>query len=320
MNPAPNGKGGIERGDPVGFGGPGFDLRHLGSPAAAHARTLLHDVLLADATEETACMSPSPTSGVCRLCGETRKLTFEHIPLEAAGNDRRARAVSMESLLAVEDPFTFPTSGWRSAQRGAGAYVLCKPCNEFIGGHFGGAYARLAAAIEKGLTDLDGKMPRGIRLQYPGHRLGDIARAALVSLLAVSVGHAVIDRDPHLYDMIMNGAPNMPTGLRLGLTIATGARIRLSPPSGICGPDGWSVFMEFAAQPMAWTLSYVDDHLVAPSGSVDVTHWLDIPFRQVAELDLVVPTGVVFNSTPGDYRSEPEARAEAVLNASDGEA
>jgi len=269
----------------------------------------LQDLLLTDAADPAAWMSPKPVQGVCRLCGQLRNLTFEHIPIEAAGNGRRARAISMEKLVERDEPFTFPNSGWRQAQRGAGGHVLCKDCNEFVGGEYGGAYARFATWLECGLEQLNGRMPRdGMLLRHDEHQLGDIARAALVSLIALSVGHAVVDRDPHLLDMIKHAEPGLPEGLRLGLTIVAGNRIRHSPPSAMCGPAGWTVFMEVAAQPMAWTLSYVDDELVMPERSVNVSSWLDIPHRRRASLDLLVPTGIVFNSAPIDYRSELELR------------
>lgn len=301
----------MDRGAWVGYGRDDFDVSALASnPGTDAVRSLLDD-LLADREDPSACLSPQPLRGVCRLCGQLQELTFEHIPLQAAGNDRRARAVSMEQLVDADDPFTFPGSGWRPAQRGAGAYVLCKTCNEFAGGAYGGAYSRFAKWIEGGLARLKGRMPsEAIVLQHDGQQLGDVARAALVSLLGVSVGHAMIQRDPHLLNVIRHGALGLPDGLRLGLTVVAGPRIRHSPPHGhFEAGRGWTVFMEFAAQPMAWSLSCVGNGLVMLPRCADVSDWLMAPLGRKTPLDLAVPTGIVFNVMPGDYRTEPEARA-----------
>lgn len=301
----------MERGAWVGYGYPDFDVSALASTPGSDAARALLDDLLADREDPTACLSPRPANGVCRLCGEIEDLTFEHIPLQAAGNNRRARAVSMEQLIAAADPFTFPSSGWRPAQRGAGGHVLCKTCNEFAGGAYGGAYSRFAQWIETGLTGLNGRMPsEALWLQRDGWQLGDVARAALVSLLGVSVGHAVIQRDPHLLNVIRHGALGLPASLRLGLTVVAGPRIRHSPPHAhFEAGRGWTVFMEFAAQPMAWNLSYVGDGLAMLRGCADVSDWLEVPPGRQAPLELAVPTGIVFNTVPGDYRAESEARS-----------
>lgn len=302
----------MDHGAWAGYGRHDFDVSALASTPGADAARAVLDDLLADRKDPTACLSARPVRAVCRLCGRMKDLTFEHIPLQAAGNDRRARAVSMEQLLEAEDPFAFPRSGWRPAQRGAGAYVLCKACNEFAGGAYGGAYARFANWIEGGLAQLNGRMPReGILLQHDQQQLGDVARAALVSLLGVSVGHAAIQRNPRLLAVIRHGTAGLPDGLRLGLTLVAGPRIRHSPPHGhFEAGRGWTVFMEFAAQPMAWSLSYVGDGLVMLPRCLDVSDWLEVPPGRKAPLDLTVPTGIVFNVVPGDYRSEPEARGD----------
>jgi hypothetical protein len=45
----------------------------------------------------------------------------------------------MRALLSGDT--VVPTPGKRKEQRGAGAYTLCKPCNDFTGGSYGRAYA-----------------------------------------------------------------------------------------------------------------------------------------------------------------------------------
>lgn len=292
----------MERGDPVGYGPVGFNAAELAGALISGGSQATLDELLIGKEDPAACLSPRAVTGTCRLCGEVRRLTFEHIPLRAAGNDRRARALSMERLLTAEDPFSFPKSGWRPAQRGAGAYVLCKSCNEFAGAAYGGAYSRFAAWLEAGLAQLEGRLPsEGMILQHNAFPLGDVARAALVSLLRVSVGDAMVRRDPSLLRVVRDGALGLPSGVRIGMTIVVGAKIRHSPPHRLYGAGrGWSVFVEFAAQPLAWNLSYTGDGLVGIENSVDVSDWLLVPPRKLVALSLTVPTGMVFTAIPGD--------------------
>jgi hypothetical protein len=72
--------------------------------------------------------------GVCRICGNLDKLSFEHIPPKSAFNS------SPRIFKRIEDHLNGRrNSGFR---RGLGKYSLCESCNNRTGGWYGSAFCR----------------------------------------------------------------------------------------------------------------------------------------------------------------------------------
>jgi len=78
--------------------------------------------------------------GICRLCGEKRELTFEHVPPRVAFN-KTTRYVSVPLLdyAKADDPLNFKPKG-KVSQGGTGRYALCGSCNNFLGSNYVNAY------------------------------------------------------------------------------------------------------------------------------------------------------------------------------------
>jgi hypothetical protein len=74
--------------------------------------------------------------GYCHLCGRYGKLSFEHVPPEAAFNGRPVRVRTGMQVVTV-DP---DDERGKTNQRGAGAHTLCEPCNTTTGSWYGSAY------------------------------------------------------------------------------------------------------------------------------------------------------------------------------------
>lgn len=77
--------------------------------------------------------------GVCKLCGKHKKLTFEHLPPEAAFNATSVREYSGDVIIDLMTgadgrmPWDFEGLKWKQNQRGAGGYLLCDECNNNTG-------------------------------------------------------------------------------------------------------------------------------------------------------------------------------------------
>ena len=92
-------------------------------------------------------MTMSGNFGVCHLCGATAKLSFEHVPPEAAFNDQRVlesdihRVMSGDLIAELEKP-----TG-KFNQRGAGKFTLCDRCNTTTGGYYGRSYVQFVKQV-----------------------------------------------------------------------------------------------------------------------------------------------------------------------------
>jgi hypothetical protein len=73
---------------------------------------------------------------ICRLCGQMKEMTFEHVPPRITFNKTtRYKIIPFLEHLQNEDPFSIPTKG-KLHQGGVGYYSLCRDCNSYLGQEF----------------------------------------------------------------------------------------------------------------------------------------------------------------------------------------
>ena len=75
---------------------------------------------------------PSSFVGFCRLCGEYKNLSFEHVPPQSAFNNHQRLLQTMQDKIEER-----PYSRFR---RGLGKHTLCESCNNLTGGWYGEAF------------------------------------------------------------------------------------------------------------------------------------------------------------------------------------
>jgi len=81
------------------------------------------------------------TKGVCRLCGEEKELTYEHVPPRTAYN-KNTNFVSLgfHDYIESYDPRKDTTPKGKKRQGGIGYNSLCSECNSFLGRNYVPAY------------------------------------------------------------------------------------------------------------------------------------------------------------------------------------
>ncbi|MCK5345429.1 MAG: hypothetical protein KAR20_18600, partial [Candidatus Heimdallarchaeota archaeon] len=72
--------------------------------------------------------------GICRICGASGKLSYEHLPPKAAFNDRNVIKLSGNKLIGI-GPMEYPSG--LIQQGGAGDYTICQKCNNNTGTWYG---------------------------------------------------------------------------------------------------------------------------------------------------------------------------------------
>jgi len=80
--------------------------------------------------------------GLCRICGQEKELSYEHVPPRVAFNkNTRHVSVSMEAYAKVDNPLEYSPKG-KILQGGIGYYSLCRECNSFLGRMYVPAYEK----------------------------------------------------------------------------------------------------------------------------------------------------------------------------------
>lgn len=78
-------------------------------------------------------MAKLKVQGICRICGEPRELSYEHVPPRCAFNQTPARMYSLEQWVILESG---GPAQYRDQQRGSGYVTLCEECNNRRGGRW----------------------------------------------------------------------------------------------------------------------------------------------------------------------------------------
>ena len=107
-------------------------------------------------------MSRKPIIGKCRLCGETKKLTFEHVPPETTFNNYSVHSLSGEQVIkqAADPnilPWDFSDTKGKIQQRGRGGYYLCGDCNSKTGQWYVPEYSKFVHIVHSALQEVKGK-------------------------------------------------------------------------------------------------------------------------------------------------------------------
>ena len=91
--------------------------------------------------------------GICRLCGENKELTFEHVPPETVFNKGAVRNVSLDAV--IKDTMKQNKLPWeinygkgKIQQRGRGGFYLCSRCNSCTGQWYVPDYSRFVHSVQ----------------------------------------------------------------------------------------------------------------------------------------------------------------------------
>jgi hypothetical protein len=259
-----------------------------------------------------------PLTGECRICGQTARLTKEHIPPQGVGNKGQYRGHSFRDWLE-RAPGGLEMGKGAPGQGGIWGYTLCKRCNDLTGQRYGSEFkawtARswqlLGQAGSPRAADLN-PHPFGIAFSFGGPEDGGVApgdfiRQVLSCMCSLSGAWNLAKRHPTIRRIILDRecAP-LPDDLRVHLGFCFG------PASRLCGPQlsvdsvtgEWAWIMELTYPPLALMMVLASNHDVVSQG-VDITSFTEIEPKR--RLKFEVPDGVVagfsWSPYPWDLRS-----------------
>lgn len=256
----------------------------------------------------------------CRLCGEERPLTFEHIPPRAAYNRGRVSMLGVEDWLKHDADPDGPEPRRQIQQRGSGAYSLCEECNNLTGRLY---VPELSAWVRSGANALFGEPDLAARyrdhartvyaaMKIQGCKPGRFAKQVATMLLAMSPPE-LGDRFPGLRRYARDpDALGLPDELELYLVLYAGPRGRyaagVAQGSGdlLSGESEVHLIYELAAAPFAYILSVDEKTPVIETGNI--TNFATAPIDAIANVSMELIIGYGETPLPLDFRS-PAAHA-----------
>jgi hypothetical protein len=261
--------------------------------------------------------------GICAICGRGGKLTFEHVPPRAAGNDEPATSYRIEDWLA-RDLETGEMPGGYPQAKGTGVVSICRACNE----HSGALYVpEFAKFMHTGISIMrqlgEAKIHEADRsLSWKGVEIGiekmrglPIAKQIVASLLALNAPEFA-EKNPDLVKFVLDSSSKgLPPKYRLYICLFAGPLARFAGLSVEVNIEtGKAILMtELAYPPYAFLLT-IDSEAPLPMG--ELTPWMNRDLDERRDERLALVLGFGHTALPGDYRTKAMVEKQVAENQS----
>jgi hypothetical protein len=156
--------------------------------------------------------------GKCCICGENKKLTFEHIPPRAAFNSLGIKLYDFFGYLLENN------RKYSNLQNGAGKYTLCADCNNLTGTWYGAAYAEFAM---QGMRYYKQKANGVIAVPYTIYPLRVFKQ--IISCFASINGAKWCEQNPTIRNFLLDPYERtFPMSMDIRMYMQTGKRSKIS--------------------------------------------------------------------------------------------
>ncbi len=247
------------------------------------------------------------STGECCICGCVGKLTFEHVPPEAAFNDRRVFQAKIEELLGGKWTPGTPITRGKYVQRGAGRHSLCAKCNNNTGAWYGTAYIDFARQAMILLHRSNGKLS----LAYPYGIFPLRVMKQIVVMFFSACGPGLRKAHPDLVKFVLDRERRLlPKDIHIWAYLNDPVESTSTRQSGITGlmslGGDLHVFSEIAFPPFGLIMSFKAEPV--HKGLCDITHFGHSSINTWDVVFLKLPVFPVVSFFPGDFRTVDELK------------
>ena len=263
-----------------------------------------------------------PSSGRCRLCGETQLLTKEHIPPKSAGNVASRPELGLSHWLERQDLDAI--DGGHVRQGGIWGYTLCRECNSFTGREYGTEYKAWAIRAMNLLSQdkdlhpsaLDQKLqPVVVEGRFGGDRDGGVSPGAMVrqvlsGMCSLSSNWDIAGEDRAIRRIVLDKAQEpLPSGMSLGMELYVGPTSRMVGPQIISdSPGHWAWVMEIAHPPFEFMMVLASNY--DASFGLNIGCYTKEDTSRRVTFDGSWQIGFGWTPLPGDLRSRAAIQQE----------
>ena len=243
--------------------------------------------------------------GKCALCGKEGKLTFEHIPPEAAFNNTPAKPIPGDEFLLRGNVYPWETHGipYQNLQQGMGMYSLCETCNPLTGSLYGNEYKEFAQrAIQVAFSDVD---PSKSEVDFQNvHPLRVIKQIASMFCSTTRI-EQLDELRTFVLDKEKRGIDKSKFEFRMYFTRDN--VIKWTGFNVLCigGEPNPVILSEITAFPLGFIL-YLNPSEVHHKAGIDITSFSDFGYDDICDVHSPILIHTVNSWVPGDYRSREE--------------
>ena len=244
-------------------------------------------------------MAREPKVGECCICGKSGKLSFEHVPPEAAFNNRPMVLQGIDEILKRSERLKTKS---KVSQRGAGAYTLCERCNNLTGHWYGKNYVDW---VYQGMEKL--VIARISPTLYYHFHLLPLRVLKQIACMFFSVnGPQFRKAQPDLEKFVLDKkCKHLPSSLRIFVFYAVSC-VRQSGVTGRLSTDAsdpTSTYSEIIFPPFGYVMVFdrpPDKRLL------DISWFGKFGYDEYRAVPLQIPVLPAINYLPGDYRTQAE--------------
>lgn len=248
--------------------------------------------------------------GKCRICGEEKKLTFEHVPPEATFNKRPVKIIKGDEVLKTlidESILPWELEGLKGKiqQRGKGDYYLCEKCNSITGAFYVPFYKEFIHGIAGALIKLSDLNYDAVRISIPKFRPLAVFKQIMTMFSDINNGNM---GDPLLRNFLLDRNNTIFDKDRYSLYafLFSGSIERMNGISVMRKNEiGLVTITEIAIPPIGFALYINKPKNFTPKG-VDILSFVEYSYNDEVGYDIVFPKLEVNTIISGDYRSKSE--------------
>lgn len=254
-----------------------------------------------------------PIINRCKLCGETKQLTYEHIPPRSAFNNCRSRFIPGDEIvvhIASDDvPWDISKRKGIIQQRGYGLHSLCQGCNSYTGRKYVPAYSDFCKQAFEQVGE-QGSKKGSITISFKDIYSLRIMKEIVCMFL--SINHAKFgDRFPELREFVKNY--HLRSEIQSASVFAyvnLGILHRVIGNAGIVNiSEGWGRHVsELGTIPFGYVMemNHAKERMLVPM--VDFADLYEIDKKE--SIDVKFPIKESNSLLPLDYRTKEEILAQ----------
>lgn len=250
--------------------------------------------------------------GKCKLCGRTKKLTYEHVPPAGAFNASTVTSYPFSEvmkLISGKDnrmPWDFEGLKGKHKQRGSENYYLCAECNSSTGSWYMEEYVKIARSLHETISRENPQI--GEFYEYTLENVYPLRFYKAIMTMFCDINNECFG-DKDLRDFLLEKENNMLKRDKYSIAlhmVGTSYRRVLGLMCSIIPGVGMMTSSEIGVYPLGSTL-YIDK----PSGicipGITIDDFLDCSFDEKCTVKFCGMPFLENNSLfPNDFRSKTE--------------